>query len=156
MSSRTWLECFIPRDLTMLSARFRSPACLADVREVNPGVRNRRDLHGRLLRQRLSALQQAGGEQRDAFGFGEADQTLCNPPRGERRTCFGDGRKGVNDHAAGLMLTNDTLDVHQVDFRAEGLSAPNASSTRRSSNAGQGECPPTKGRARLRTDFRQS
>src|SRR6516164_112781 len=49
MSSRTWLECFIPRDLTMLSARFRSPAW--------------------------------------------------------------------------LMFTNDTLDVHQVDFRAEGLSA---------------------------------
>src|SRR5206468_8051801 len=53
----------------------------------------------------------------------EADPTLCNPTNGERLTSFGDGRKRVNDHAAGLMLTNNTLDVHQVDFRAEGLSA---------------------------------
>jgi hypothetical protein len=40
-----------------------------------------------------------------------------------RRTCFDDGRKRVNDHAAGLMLANGTLDFHQVDFRAGRLSA---------------------------------
>src|SRR6202158_2308801 len=33
------------------------------------------------------------------------------------------GRNRVNAHAAGLMLANDTLDFHQMHFRAGRLSA---------------------------------
>jgi hypothetical protein len=33
------------------------------------------------------------------FGFGAAEQTLCNPPAPKRPACFDDGREQVNDHA---------------------------------------------------------
>ena len=94
------------------------------IREMDPGIGNRRDLQFSGFSAWVIAFIERGDHDRDAFTLDQVDEPVGDGPRRVERTGLGERGERVDDHAARLMLMHQGLDLEHQIFRAYRFGAP--------------------------------